>query len=282
MKIKTNLHNQICSPKSTLHSESNVSCYTYDNLLKIRNGWNLRHPEYSIQSEDFNTIWNTLNSYMEDSCKNERCWLKKLALKNNIDFESFAPNKPKTWDKKPKEWLTNYDISRIMKQYEKTYDFFEFIGPSPLNYDHYDKENDEYVWPELKFFKIEDYIKQNISDIGIVFNLDDHDEPGSHWTTLYVDINNKRIYYFDSAAGTVPKKVKKLIDLVKNNNYKIPFKLSTNYPLEHQKRDGECGMYCMYFMISMLSKSQPWEHFSKQRIPDKEMFLLRDKIYNKK
>ena len=24
--------------------------------------------------------------------------------------------------------------------------------------------------------------------IGIIFNLDDHDEPGSHWTSMYIEL----------------------------------------------------------------------------------------------
>ena len=34
--------------------------------------------------------------------------------------------------------------------------------------------------------------------MGIVFNLDPHDKPGSHWVSMYVDLNNGGIYYFDS------------------------------------------------------------------------------------
>ena len=26
--------------------------------------------------------------------------------------------------------------------------------------------------------------------IGSVFNLDDHDEPGSHWVSLYMELNH--------------------------------------------------------------------------------------------
>ena len=56
--------------------------------------------------------------------------------------------------------------------------------------------------------------------------------------------------------------------------------LSTNYPLEHQKRDGECGVYSIYFILSMLQKTKDWNDFRKKRITDKEMFEFRDVLYN--
>lgn len=277
---KVNSNNQICSPYSTVLSENNQSCYTMKNLLILRNSWNLRHPNDKILSDDFNEIWQQLNDKMSHVCNNERCWIKKLTYKLQIDYETFAPNRPKSWIKNPREWLSNKDISKIMNQYEKIYKFFEFIGPSPLNYYEFDQDLNDYVWPELKHFDLDKYLKRNISDIGIVFNLDDHDEPGSHWVTLYIDLNNHIIYFFDSAAGTIPKNVKCIIDKVKNNNYEIQFKTKTNYPLEHQSRDGECGMYSIYFLTEMISKNKSWDYFSKQKIPDKEMEKLRNKLFN--
>ena len=37
-----------------------------------------------------------------------------------------------------------------------------------------------------------------IFQIGIVFNLDKHDQEGSHWVSMFIDLKRDGIYYFDS------------------------------------------------------------------------------------
>ena len=49
--------------------------------------------------------------------------------------ETFAPNMPDTWKKNPREWLDSDNITDVMKQYEKANPTFEFIGPTPIDYD---------------------------------------------------------------------------------------------------------------------------------------------------
>ena len=46
----------------------------------------------------------------------------------------------------------------------------------------------------------------NKKKIGIVFNLDKHDQEGSHWICMYVDLYTDDIYYFDSYGQKPPKK----------------------------------------------------------------------------
>ena len=76
---------------------------------------------------------------MSNTCNKESCWLKHQCLKENVPLEvkeyTFAPKQPEEWKKNPNEWLTSVDILEVMKQYEKTYQCFDFIGPSPIDYD---------------------------------------------------------------------------------------------------------------------------------------------------
>ena len=46
-----------------------------------------------------------------------------------------------------------------MKQYEKVYPCFEFMGPSPIDFDKR-KMYGECVWEELCHFNLEDQIKK--------------------------------------------------------------------------------------------------------------------------
>ena len=48
--------------------------------------------------------------------------------------------------------------------------------------------------------------------IAIVFNLDRHDQPGSHWVSLFIDLECKFIFYFDSAGNPIPEEIKVLKD----------------------------------------------------------------------
>ena len=44
-------------------------------------------------------------------------------------------------------------------------------------------------------FDLGEHLKQGIDKIGIVFNTDDHDEPGEHWVSMYVDCVGKNLKY---------------------------------------------------------------------------------------
>ena len=63
-----------------------------------------------------------------------------------------------------------------MKQYEKTYKCFEFIGPSPIDYDKHIAYG-ECVWEELCEFSLAKTISEGTTKIGIIFNLDPHNKP---------------------------------------------------------------------------------------------------------
>ena len=43
-----------------------------------------------------------------------------------------------------------------------------------------------------------------------------------------------------------------------------------NHPFEHQMEDTECGIYCIYFIVSMIENPN-FKRFTNKRITDKEM-----------
>ena len=96
-------------------------------------------------------------------------------IRKKLDLQLFAPDQPKEWKKNPDEWLSNYDIMDVLKQYEETFPCFHVIGPTPIDFDSRPKDLDnKCVWEELCNFRLEKYIKEKKRKIGIVFNLDDH------------------------------------------------------------------------------------------------------------
>ena len=51
-------------------------------------------------------------------------------------------------ERKAITWLNSTDIENIMQQYEDAYPNFEFIGPSPIDFDKV-LMNNKCVWDEL-------------------------------------------------------------------------------------------------------------------------------------
>jgi hypothetical protein len=272
-----------CSPKKD-GEILKFTCYTKASLFKLKNIWNARHGDAKMATNDPKEIWSYLSSHMADTCERESCWLKKnwinQKLPKNTLENTFAPEQPKEWKRKPTEWLTSIDILDVMKQYEKTYKNFVFLGPSPIDFDTH-KLYGECVWEELCKFTLKEMKSKNKTKIGIVFNLDKHTQPGSHWVAMYIDMKGRNIYYFDSYADDAPKEIKAL-------GKKIQLQSETdgkkyNY-IENKKRhqwsDSECGMYSLHFIIELL-KGTSFNKIESKRIDDKFMKKLRNIYFNK-
>ena len=95
----------------------------------------------------------------------------------------FRPEKPKEWQSDPDMWLATDDIEDVMEQYEDAIPSFEFIGPVPLDFA---KKSPVPSWgtciiDEMCKLDIQKMKKGGTEHIGICFNFDPHDMPGSHW-----------------------------------------------------------------------------------------------------
>lgn len=286
-KSVKNIKKNVCSPVKK--EKNSYTCYTSENLEKIKNLWNARHPDRTITSNDAREIWENLKENMKNVCSSEKCWLNQKFIDNNLSKElqayTFAPSSPASWKKNPSEWLSSTDINNVMKQYEKKYKNFEFIGPSPIDFDKHMLYN-ECVWEELCKFELKNYIKRGKTKIGIVFNTDPHYLSGSHWISLFIDIKNKYIFYFDSNGHKIPPEINRLVKRIikqsKTNPLNLNLKYRDNYKKRHQKEDSECGMYALYFIIMLLTEEKKPEYFNNKsiKISDSEMNKLRKKYFD--
>ena len=270
-----------CSPDV---NNKNYTCYNNDNLEKMRKLWNARHPERIISSNDPIEIWSKLKENIGSACNKESCWLKQKFMEGNISRDllnyTFSPKSPDSWKTNKNEWLSSDDILKVMKQYEKFYKCFDFIGPSPIDYDTH-KLYGECVWEELCKFNLSNELKKGKNKIGIIFNTDPHNKGGEHWICLFINIKKKYIIYFDSVGNYTPTQVNKLIKNIKNqgNAMDLKFKVFKN-KLKHQKRDSECGMYCLHVIIELLKDKTDPDELINKRITDEEMELYRKKYFN--
>lgn len=284
------------------------TCYSPKKLHKMKDFWNARHPDVPIKTNNTKTIWESLKKKLEPTCSQEMCWMEQQFMKRGVDKElrdfTFAPRVPDTWKKKSDEWLSSIDILRVMSQYEHEYPCFEFLGPSPIDYDH-KKVYNECVWDELCNFSLSQHLENGKRKIGIIFNLDPHYKEGSHWVALFIYIpkeymnEDKRhtqkagIYYFDSYGDKPEPQINKFINTVirQGRQLHIPFSKKVNTK-RHQYSESECGMFSMYFIIKMLMadgnpklanncNDEMFKNVSLNgKIPDTHMKKLRKLYFN--
>ena len=271
-----------CSPN--VNNDKHYTCYNSDSLIKLRDLWNGRHPDLLIESNDDIEIWKSLKKYMSDVCKTEKCWLKQNFASNKLTDElknyTFVPDTPNKWKENKNEWLNSLDIERVMKQYEKKHNNFDFLGPSPIDFNKKISDN-TCVWEELCNFDLKENFLKNKTKIGIIFNTDPHYLGGSHWISMFIDINKRFILFFDSTGDDVPKEIKQFIKKIKkqSNDIGIKFKVYINKK-KHQRGNSECGMYSLHTIIGLLDNEHDVKFFLNYDIPDKNMEKLRQVYFN--
>ena len=276
--LRKTVKSKRCSPSSPY----NYTCFNSRSILKLRDYWNIRHPDKLIKTNNIKLIWKQLNRYLSRVCNNESCWLRQQFIKNNLDKNlleyTFAPTAPQSWKLNKNEWLNSLDIINVMNQLEKTFNNFEFIGPSPIDFDKH-KMDGECIWEDLCTFNLINLIKKGKNKIGIIFNIDPHYKSGSHWVALYIDIINSKIIYWDSVAEKIPGEITRLIKRIMHQGKRINVNFEyTKNNIEHQRKNTECGIYSIYFIESMLRSNNP-TLFTK-RIPDEEIENLRTIYFN--
>ena len=287
-KSKKNITSKVfkklnCSPEN---KDKVYTCYSDNDLKKLKTMWNKRHPDNPITSTDSKEIWQQLKNYYSSICNKESCWVRQMTKNTKMEKElldAFAPESPKDWEKNPNEWLSSIDILKVMNQYEKKYKCFDFLGPSPIDYDSQRLYN-ECVWEELCHFNLENHIKKGHTKLGVIFNLDPHYKGGSHWVSLFINIKKKMIFYFDSSGETCPVQIKKFIDMVIKQGQKLPnkieFNFDENHPVEHQYGNTECGIYSIFFIIHMLEDKITGHYLKTHVLKDKYIEKFRKIYYN--
>jgi hypothetical protein len=284
----------VCSPIVRNKTISKKSCLTPKILLKIQKEYNEKKPEsQQIKDTDYKTIWTKLNNTFR--CKKEKCWLNQIKnkeLRKKIEKYIFAPEQPAEWKKNPNEWLSNIDILEVLSQYEKANPTFHFIGPTPIDFDSPIRGSENTcVTKEMCQFSLKNEIEKGKKQIGIIFNLSKHTESGSHWVSLFIDLDSRLIYYFDSNGITSPSEIKTFIRRIDKEGKEIfhsSFQKKEN-TISHQKGNTECGMYSLFFIITMLtgeiegrsvSQKEAIDFFSHTKIPDKYVESFRYKYFN--
>lgn len=260
-----------------------TSCMTSEVLLKIRDEYNKDHIDKIIATKPV-LIWHELR--MKLKTEDERLWVNEIddrGLRNKIKKQLFAPEHPPEWLKNPNEWLSNFDIDSVMEQYEMDNQDFKYLGTTPVDYDYIlDENTNTCVEDKMCKFNLKKLLSQGKRRFATVINLDKHTLGGSHWVSLFIDVDKRIIMFFDSASGSVPKNISKFVNDVKEQGKKqnIDFEYIVNKKI-HQNGESECGIYSIHFIIEMLkSPENAIKTFLYGNISDKEVQKYRKKYFN--
>jgi len=282
-----------CSPTVKGKTPVAESCFTDEILFTLKEYYNKHHKENGIVATDPKGIWIELKNKLS-TCSKEDCWLSEIddpLVRTKIDQFIFAPDRPSDW--KTNAWLSNLDIVAVLRQYEKSNKNFKILGPTPINFDSRLPElNGSCVWEDLCNFSLSEYLAKGITKLGVVFNLDKYGKKGSHWVSMFMDLEDKFIFYLDSAGDRIKKPIHKFVKRVIKQAKELPepmkMEFYQNCPTEHQMGESECGMYALYFIITMLTgeteklkfinADDKIKFFKNKRIPDQYVNKYR-KIY---
>lgn len=145
--------------------------------------------------------------------------------------------------------------------------------------------------------------KYPIKTIGLVPNLDNHDQGGSHWVAVYANLETGQIHYFDSYGIRPEKRIREFVKRIAEWKYKkdtgkvvdIPAddymkkegplnELEKKYDIRYnqirnQYKNSECGVYSMNFIIRLLHGTT-FDKIISQKVPDDTINECREVYFN--
>jgi len=268
---------------------SEATCLPSASIRKLVKTWNKTHKnkirvggartaKNKGKKNKTQALWSALRDAMAKkySCDNEYCAVKKLAptkdAKQMLTF--FKPERPTAWDKDPKQWLDTENIELVMKQYEAAHPHFAFLGAVPLDFDTTVPEWGQCVSEEMCKLNLEQSMKQGKTDLGVIFNLDPHDKPGSHWVCAYVNIPKKSAYYYDSYGYEPEEEIAAFLERVQQQGCEHVY----YNDIRHQRSESECGTYCMYVVLNLLG-GRGFQEICKDVVSDEVMNTFRDVLF---
>jgi len=282
-KIKTKPKEKYKNAKYCSPNKYGVKCGTCFNKTTLIKMASIIQPNDKIKNKSKMELWELIRENMSNQCNTEWCWLEQNqslrdVLTNEEISGTFKPSKPDKWYDDKYTWLTTGDINKVMKQYEKKYKDYVFFGPVPSDCPN------GYTC-ELTGMNIKKMYNSGIKRIGIIYNLDKHNQRGSHWVAVYItlkSIKKPEIIYYDSYGEEPPNDIKKFMEYVKNkiDDIKQSGDVKVIYNKKrHQYGNSECGIFSMtYILLSLFGLSHK-KIINGTIMKDKIMNEIRDRMY---
>jgi hypothetical protein len=262
-----------CAPSLSFE---NGSCIPLELLIKMAISYNQNNRENSIK------LFETLEDSSPDEYKkyllfefqkrfknsNHSEWINSRFFYNlNKEDKEFL-NKSVFRPKGPQgqfQWLSTLDINKTLAQYENKYPDFLFLGAVPIDFN----ELDYYPFKKMNF---NNFRKEGKNRLGVIFNLDEHNKGGSHWVSLFCDLEKGQIYFSDSYGREPEERIYNFMDRIKNyleecNIDNIDMRHNTT---GHQRGNSECGVYSINFILRLL-KGKTFDHITRKRLVDEKV-----------
>lgn len=281
-ELTTKKMDQKCAPTVDFNAGS---CIPLDILICIAEDYNKNNKNKQIElDKEVEMLYpkkykkylvEVLTEKLADRCDNQRCWLTldyaKNVIKNHnqkLTEKYYRPIGPQGQF----TWLNTININQVMGQYQEKYPNFMFLGAVPIDF-----------YEIIDFFQdltVDTLLENGKQKIGIIYNLDKHNQPGSHWVAGFIDLEEPAIYYYDSYATRPNKYIREfyaiMSDDIKKTIGKTP-KLDYN-KTRHQYGDSECGMFSLYFILLML-KGKTLNDVAKTMPDDNGINKLRNELF---
>lgn len=220
------------------------------------------------------------NTRTRSNCKTDRCVAKETGLESRL-----RPEMPGSWVHRPTTLLNTLNIDDVMFQYESAFPFFKYLKTLPI--DAFNKNAGMCVSNFCDLNPKELY-GQGKRLIGMVLNLDKHNQPGSHWVMSAVDMrvaNKPVIVYYDSFGRPPPAALKpfyeKMLTLAPRTNAARQYmhKHSCYNSKSHQRKNTECGVYSI-LALEALIHGVPFDKYCSRDISDEEVQKQRYRLYD--
>lgn len=270
-----------CAPSRD--GKNKGTCYSKDDLTILVKLYNRHHPENKIKLSTKKDLWEELHSRLRKECTTEWCWLQQNFVPppySRTLQTNFKPQMPTEWKKNPYTWLNTLDIKNVMKQYELRYPSFLFIGP--VSSDCPSK-----ITCSLSGLDVTVLMKElKKTKLGVIYNLDTHNKPGSHWVSVFSNFLEPSVIYFDSVGLPPPKMIKSFLFMLKRSieDYwlNVKKKKKTVDVLYNRTKfqfgSSECGVFSINFILDNL-KGEALQELGKEHFNDRRMNNLRKVLY---
>lgn len=266
-----------CHPRMGVVTD--CTCYSKEQLVKIGKELNKHGAKLNVKASR-NDLWKQIAAWMKakHGCISDWCWAQMPeinAMKDDVLLhKTFRPRAPDSWSlhiPKPGEhgkytWLSNIDIDAVFRQYQDVGDLKDWVFFKAIPSDF------EATKDPLSRVNIYALLKKGINRFSVIFNLDKHNQSGSHWVALHCNIKNRLIAFFDS-YGRIPEPpfqdfiaklcIQSLLGF--DGTSCDPSRAFQFIPLfndvQQQKKGTECGPYSMSIIRKLMVNGETPEAF---------------------
>ncbi len=272
---------QKCAPGKKFEAGS---CITLEVLISMANAYNEVHDnkiKLSCRNETLHPrrykkyLLKKIGDKYKNTCDSQLCWTQQQFIKKMNDVMRAELEKFTLRPMGPNgrfEWLNTININETMEQHQSVYKDFLFLGAVPMDFE-------QIKYPIVSELNLDEAKGKGKTKFGIIFNLDEHWQSGSHWVACFADIVNGHVYYFDSYGTHPEKRVSALMEKFSNYYSSSGKKCKVRYnKIQNQFKNSECGVYSINFILQML-EGKTFDYIEKNPISDDEINKLREKIF---